>query len=199
MSAWAQSKQARRAQLEAELASRILALPDKRFGVGLADPGWRFEPYSRITGMDRAADNHYATSSLETIKAIDVRSFMAADSAMFLWSTVPMLPQALEALAAWGFAYKSNLVWVKNHTGTGYWSRNKHELLLIGTRGKIPAPAPGAQWPSVIEAPVGRHSEKPAAFYELVEHYYPTLPKLELFARGKARSGWSVWGAEADA
>ena len=95
-----------------------------------------------------------------------------------------MQPQAHEVMAAWGFAYKSNLVWVKDRFGTGYWSRNKHEMLLIGTRGHVPAPAPGTQWPSAIEAPVGRHSEKPAVFYEIVERYFPALPKIELHARG---------------
>jgi N6-adenosine-specific RNA methylase IME4 len=210
-SAWTMAKQQRRAQLEAELGARILALPAKRYGVGLADPGWRFEPYSRITGMDRAADNHYATSPLEQIKALDVSSVMAKDSVMFLWATVPMLPQALEVLAAWGFVYKSNIAWVKDRVGHGYWSRNKHEHLLIGTRGRIPnkhehlligtrgripAPAPGTQWPSAIEAPIGRHSEKPLVFYDLIESYYPTLPKLELYARA-ARPGWDAWGAEA--
>jgi N6-adenosine-specific RNA methylase IME4 len=190
------AKQQRRAQLEGELGTKILALPTKQYGLGVADPGWRFEPYSRITGMDRAADNHYATSPLEQIKALSVASIMAKDSALFLWATVPMLPQALEVLAAWGFAYKSNFVWVKNRAGTGYWSRNKHEHLLIGTRGQIPAPAPGTQWPSAIEAPVGRHSEKPAIFYEIIESYYPTLPKVELFARA-ARLQWDCWGFEA--
>jgi N6-adenosine-specific RNA methylase IME4 len=189
------AKQQRRAQFEAELGARILALPTKRYGVGLADPGWRFERYSRITGMDRAADNHYRTEPLEEIKALDVRSFMAPDSVMFLWATVPMLMQAGEVLEAWGFPYKSNFTWNKDRVGTGYWSRNKHQHLLVGTRGKIPAPAPGTQWPSVIDAPVGRHSEKPVIFYELVESYYPTLPKIEPFARA-ARPGWSCWGLE---
>jgi N6-adenosine-specific RNA methylase IME4 len=195
-SAQAIAKQARRAELEAELGARILALPTKQYGVGLADPGWRFEPYSRVTGMDRAADNHYRTAPLEEIKALDVRSFMAPDAVMFLWTTVPMLMQAGDVLEAWGFLYKSNFTWVKDRVGTGYWSRNKHEHLLIGTRGKIPAPAPGTQWPSVIDAPVGRHSEKPAVFYELIESYYPTLPKLELYAR-TSRPGWDCWGLEA--
>jgi N6-adenosine-specific RNA methylase IME4 len=162
--------------------------------VGLADPGWRFEPYSRITGMDRAADNHYATSPLETIKAIDVSSIAAADAVLFLWATVLMT--AGEVFEAWGFMYKSNFVWVKNRVGTGYRSRNKHEHLLLGTRGKIPAPAPGTQRPSAIDAPIGRHSEKPAIFYELIESYFPTPPKIELFARS-ARPGWDVWGLEA--
>jgi hypothetical protein len=146
-SAWTIEKQQRRARLEAELGARILALPTKQYGVGLADPGWRFEPYSRITGMDRAADNHYATSPVEQIKALAVPSIMARDSVMFLWATVPMLTQALEVLVAWGFTYKSNIAWVKNragnHIGTGYWSHNEHEHLLIGTRGEIPALAPG--------------------------------------------------------
>jgi N6-adenosine-specific RNA methylase IME4 len=136
-------KRERRARREAELGERQRALPDQRYGVILADPPWRFEPYSRITGMDRAADNHYPTSAFEEIKALAVGSIAAPDCVLFLWATVPMQPQAHEVMAAWGFAYKSNLVWVKDRVGTGYWSRNKHELLLIGTRGRVPAPAPG--------------------------------------------------------
>jgi N6-adenosine-specific RNA methylase IME4 len=201
-SAWTTAKQQRRAQLEAELATSILTLPDKRYGVLNADPGYRFEPYSRVTGMDRAVDNHYATSPTERIKAIEVASISAPDSVLFLWATVPMLKHALAVMEAWGFAYKSNFAWVKTsrdgslRLGTGYWSRNCHELLLVGTRGKIPAPAPGTQWPSVIHASVGRPSEKPAIFYELIETYYPNLPRIELFARA-ARAGFDRWGAEA--
>jgi N6-adenosine-specific RNA methylase IME4 len=122
---------------------RQRALPDRRYGVILADPPWRFEPYSRITGMDRAADNHYPTSALA------VRSIAARDCALFLWATVPMLLQAHEVMAAWGFTYKSNFAWVKNRMGTGFWNRNKHELLLVGTRGHVPAPAMGTQAVSV--------------------------------------------------
>jgi hypothetical protein len=80
---------------------------------------------------------------------------------LFLWATVPMLPHALEVMAASGFSYKSSFVWVKPRAGTGYWNRNQHELLLVGTKGNVPAPAAGTQWSSVIEAPTGRHSEKP--------------------------------------
>ena len=89
----------------------------------------------------------------------------------------------------WGFEYRTNFVWAKDRAGTGYWARNKHELLLVGTRGTIPAPAPGTQWESLIEAPVGEHSAKPEAFAEMIERLYPTLPKIELFARGKAKGG----------
>lgn len=190
-------KERRRTQREADLAEQIQDLPERKYGVVVADCEWRFEPYSRVTGMDRAADNHYPTSDLEAIKQRPVWRLAADDCVLFLWATAPMLPQALEVMQAWGFAYKSHLIWLKDRIGTGYWLRNKHELLLIGTRGSIPAPAPGTQHPSVIAAPVGAHSAKPEVFLELIEGHFPTLPKIELNRRGPPRPGWDAWGAEA--
>jgi N6-adenosine-specific RNA methylase IME4 len=160
----AAEKKGRREEREAELAKKILALPAKHYGVVLADPPWRFEPYSRETGMDRAADNHYPTALLDEILAFDVPSISADDCALFLWATMPMLPQALDVMRAWGFAYRTGAIWAKDKTGTGYWFRNKHELLLVGVKGRVPAPAQGAQWPSVVEAKVAAHSEKPKIF-----------------------------------
>jgi len=191
-------KRARREQRERNLAARILALPDKRYGVILADPGWQFEPWSRTTGMDRAADNHYPTSITEVIAALDVASIAADDCVLFLWATVPMIEAALMVMRAWGFTYKSQLVWDKEVAGTGYWFRNQHEILLVGTRGKVPAPAMGKQWLSVIIERRRAHSVKPEQVYALIESYFPNLPKIELFAR-TARAGWSRWGAEAPA
>jgi N6-adenosine-specific RNA methylase IME4 len=72
---------------------------------------------------------------------------------------------------------------------TGYWNRNQHELLLLGTKGNIPAPSPGTQFPSVICAPRGRHSEKPEIVYEMIERLFPNLPKIEVFARKTRHSG----------
>jgi len=191
-------KKTARAVKENLLGERQARLPDKRFGVIVADPEWQFEPHSRETGMDRAADNHYPTSPLDVIKARPVASIAADDCVLFLWATAPMLPQALEVMAAWGFAYVSQAVWVKDRVGTGYWFRNKHELLLVGTKGKVPAPAMGTQSPSAIEFPVGMHSGKPHVFLEMIETYYPTLPKIELNRRGSARPGWDAWGNEAE-
>lgn len=181
---------------ERVLAGIQLALPEKKYGVIYADPEWRFEPYSRETGMDRAADNHYPTSATEAICARPVGEIAADDCVLFLWATVPMLPDALKVIAAWRFEYKSHAVWIKDRIGTGYWFRNAHELLLVGTRGNIPAPALGTQWPSAVEAAVGKHSAKPDRFYELIEEYFPNLPKIELNAR-RARAGWDAWGNEA--
>jgi N6-adenosine-specific RNA methylase IME4 len=187
-----------RERRERELAAKQCALPDSRYGVILADPPWRFKVYSRETGMDRAADNHYPTQETADICAIDVARIAAPDCVLFLWATVPMLPQALDVMKVWGFAYKSQCMWIKDRIGTGYWFRNKHEILLVGTRGHVPAPAMGMQWSSVIEAPVREHSVKPERFLELIENYFPNLPKIELHRRGAARPGWSSWGLESE-
>lgn len=196
------AKKARRTERETILAEKIKALPDEKFGVIVADPEWRFEPYSRETGMDRAADNHYPTSDLDVIKARPVASIAAPDCVLFLWATAPMMPQALDVMAAWGFDYVTQAVWVKQRTGegrgSGYWFTGEHEILLVGTRGKVVAPAPGMQFPSVIYAPVGEHSAKPVEALEIVEAYFPNLPKIELNRRGPARVGWSAWGQEAE-
>jgi N6-adenosine-specific RNA methylase IME4 len=191
-------KQARRAEREQQLGERVRALPEKKYGVILADPEWRFEPWSRETGMDRAADNHYPTSCTEVIAARDVPSIAADDCVLFLWGTIPMLPHALLVMAAWGFDYVSNYAWGKDKIGPGYWNREKHEHLLIGTRGKIPCPAPGTQWDSFVMSPRGEHSEKPERFLQMIETYFPTLPKIELNRRGAPRPGWDAWGNEAD-
>ena len=189
-------KKESRARREATLAVKQRALPDKRYGVIYSDCEWQFQPYSRESGMDRAADNHYPTTSTNDLVLRDVGKIAAKDSVLFHWATAAMLKAALRVMDGWGFEYKSHFIWGKDRIGTGYWSRNKHELLLIGTRGNIPAPAMGEQWESLIMAPVGEHSAKPDAFYELIEAYFPNLPKIELNAR-RARPGWDVWGLEA--
>ena len=135
-------KQQRRAEREAELGAKQLALPAKRYGVIYADPPWRFEVYSRDTGLDRDASNHYPVQALEKIKALDVASIAAPDCVLFLWATAPMLPEALEVMAAWGFAYKTNFVWAKDRAGTGYWARNQHEHPARRNARRIPAPLP---------------------------------------------------------
>jgi N6-adenosine-specific RNA methylase IME4 len=199
VSAKTHAKKIKRDAREQTLAAKQLALPNKRYGVIVADPEWRFEPWSRHTGLDRAADNHYSTSCTEVIAARDVQSIAADDCVLFLWATGPMLPHALLIMATWGFNYKSHYVWGKDKVGTGFWNREKHELLLIGTRGNVPCPAPGTQWDSLIMAPRGRHSAKPECFLDMIEQYFPTLPKIELNRRGAPRPGWDAWGNEADA
>jgi N6-adenosine-specific RNA methylase IME4 len=191
-------KQVNRDNKERDLAKRTitasLELGTKLYGVIYADPPWRFEPYSRDTGMDRSAENHYPTMTTEELMALYPPA--ATDAVLFLWATVPMLLEAMRLMTCWGFRYRSHFVWVKHKAGTGYWNRNRHELLLIGTKGNIPAPAPGEQYESVITFDAGKHSAKPFAFREIIEDMFPHLPRLEMFHRGEQYIGWAFWGNE---
>jgi N6-adenosine-specific RNA methylase IME4 len=174
-----------------------MALPEKKYGLIMADPEWHDEVWSEETGMDRHAANHYPTSSAEVIAARPVGSIAADDSVLGLWTTNQHLKAAMGVMEAWGFEYKSNYVWGKDRISTGRWNRSRHEILLIGTRGSPPCPAPGTQWDSLQLAPKGEHSVKPDLFMQMMEEYYPTLPKIELNARVQ-RPGWDWWGNPAD-
>jgi N6-adenosine-specific RNA methylase IME4 len=114
---------------------------------------------------------------------------------LFLWATSPKLSEALEVIKAWGFEYRTNMVWIKDQIGMGYYARQQHGLLLIAKRGNLPMPLPENRPASVIHAARQKHSAKPVEFYEAIERMYPTLPKIELFAR-RQRKGWAAWGAE---
>jgi N6-adenosine-specific RNA methylase IME4/ParB-like chromosome segregation protein Spo0J len=167
-------------------------MPGGLYEVICADPPWQMgNPDGPL-----APEKHYPTMPLEEIKALEPRA--ADNSVLFLWAVTCLLPQALEVIAAWGFEHKSCLVWVKPSIGPGVWVRNRHELLLIATKGSFSPPDPEDRVDSVIEAPRGRHSEKPACVYELIERMYPHASKLELFAR-RRRPGWAVWGNEVPA
>jgi N6-adenosine-specific RNA methylase IME4 len=189
-----------RASREEILGHRIRALPDKRFGVIYADPEWRFQVYSRETGLDRSPDGHYPTSETAAIAERRVQDIAAPACVLGCWATAPMLPQALYVVGQWGFEYVTHAVWRKvragKRRGTGYWLTGEHEIFILAKRGPVVPPAPGRQWPSWFEAPVGDHSAKPTWGLELLEDYYPTLPRIELNARA-ARPGWDSWGLEA--
>lgn len=194
-------KRHRRVAKLAAIGAKAEALPGgRRYPVILADPPWKFETYSEA-GLDRSAENHYPVMALDEIKALPVGEAAADDAVLFLWVTVPFLAAGIDVLRAWGFTYKSNYVWRKDQRATGYWGWDLHEHVLIATRGDIPAPLMGTQCESVFDAPVAGHSVKPAIFHEIIEGYYPDVPRLEMFARidkaEDARPGWDVWGNEA--
>lgn len=167
-------------------------MPTGPFDLVYADPAWQL---GHPDGA-HSPENHYPTLPLEEIKALRVPA--AEDAVLFLWAVNMLMPQALEVMVAWGFSYKAQLVWVKESPALGNWVRNQHELLLIGRKGKFPTPDPEDRPGSVIQAKRGRHSEKPACVYELIERMYPHASKLELFARGTSRAGWVAWGNEAE-
>jgi N6-adenosine-specific RNA methylase IME4 len=139
--------------------------------------------------------HHYPVMSLAEVCALPVADLAADDCVLFLWTTVPLWRKAFEVLDAWGFEYKSGLVWDKEIPGMGYWVRGQHELLLLATKGHPPPPLTENVPTSVIRERRREHSRKPEASYALIERVFPDLPKLELFAR-QPRPGWEVWGNE---
>jgi N6-adenosine-specific RNA methylase IME4 len=164
-----------------------------KYHVIYADPPWQ---YDFATSDARKIENQYETMTVEQICALAVPTIAEVDSVLFLWATSPKLLDAIRVMAAWDFTYKTSMVWVKDKIGMGYYARQRHELLLIGTRGNLPVPDPENRPDSVIEAPRLAHSEKPSRFHEVIEAMYPSLARVELFAR-KNRDGWTAWGDQA--
>jgi N6-adenosine-specific RNA methylase IME4 len=159
-----------------------------------ADPAWEYE---HVKTESRAIENHYPTMSLFEICDLPVSSIATQDAILFMWATNPKLAEAIQVIVAWGFTYRTNMVWVKDRIGMGYYARSQHELLLIATRGSIPTPEPANRPASVIEAPRLEHSAKPELVYGLIEAMYPEFQKVELFARNR-REGWAAWGNQSN-
>lgn len=170
---------------------------DRFYPVYYLDPPWRFGVRSEVTGREKSAENHYPTMTTDEIVALLVDLIGGdAPGVIFLWATNPMLLDALRVMEACGFTYVHHWIWDKEVAGTGYWGRDRHELLLIGRRGDVAAPLPGTQPETVHRERKGRHSAKPGFFAEQIERLYPGIAKLELFCRSP-RPGWDVWGFEA--
>jgi len=184
------ANQIRQALRDAELPAP-LQLPDGPFELIYADPPWRL-PGS--PDSSRAVENHYPTMPLAEIKGLQMPA--AGDALLFLWGVNSMTGEALDVITAWGFSYLTNFAWVKDKWGLGQYNRCQHELLHIGRRGNYPPPPTNRRQSSVIDARRGRHSAKPTSVYDLIEAMYPRASKLELFARGTVRPGWSCWGNE---
>lgn len=176
---------------------------DQRFSTVLADPPWQFQNRTGKVAPEHRRLNRYGTMTLDDIKALPVGSFCASTAHLYLWVPNALLPDGLAVLAAWGFQYKSNLVWHKirkdggpDGRGVGFYFRNTTELILFGVRGKNARTLqPGRSQVNIICSQKREHSRKPDEAYDLIERCSPG-PFLEMFARG-ARPGWSAWGNQA--
>ena len=166
------------------------------FDVILADPPWAFASNSEAK-PGRNARRHYPCMKVAEIAAMPVTDWAAKSALLLMWTTSPFLPDAIDVIRAWGFKYKSHIVWDKGRIGTGYWARSSHEPLLIATRGKFPCPKPALFPTSVIAAARRAHSRKPDDVHQIVDARIPDARKLELFAR-QERDGWEAWGNETD-
>ena len=184
-------KQARRV-LAADKPA-VASVPAGKFAVICADPPWQYSN----SGFNGNPSDHYPTMTTPEICAHPVASCIHERAALFLWAVNPMLKDALSVMNAWGFAYKTNFVWIKDRATygkLGFYNYGRHELLLLGTRGSF-LPDAKSLPQSVIEAPKSKHSRKPERVYRLIEKLYPDVPRLEVFGR-KKRPSWTVWGNE---
>lgn len=167
---------------------------DRLYPVVYADPPWRYE---HSMTDNRKIENQYPTMSLQEICDLPVSDIAPPDAVLFLWTTSPKLAESMDVIDAWGFVYRTCIIWDKERIGMGYYARQQHELLLIASRGDIPVPEPGNRPNSVIRIKRdSEHSAKPQEFYGLIERMYPEYDRIELFARNN-RNGWAAWGNQA--
>lgn len=172
-----------------------------QFSTILADPPWQFQNRTGKMAPEHKRLSRYSTLSLDDIKAIPVASVAGTASHLYLWVPNALLAEGLAVLEAWGFTYKSNLVWHKirkdggpDGRGVGFYFRNVTELVLFGVRGSMRTLPPGRRQVNFLATQKREHSRKPDEFYDIVESCSPG-PYLELFARHR-REGWENWGNE---
>lgn len=188
----------------ADAAADLLAFAgSRRFATILADPPWRFTNRTGKVAPEHRRLSRYGTLTLGQIEALPVATIVEPTAHLYLWVPNALLPEGLRVMQAWGFAYKTNLVWHKRRRdggsdgrGVGFYFRNVTEILLFGTRGKNARTlAPGRRQVNMIETRKREHSRKPDEQYAVIESC-SRGPYLELFARG-TRPGWTYWGNQA--
>ena len=188
-----------------DAAGSLLAKADgRRFGAILADPPWQFQNKTGKVAPEHRRLSRYATLTLDDIKRLPVAQVAADVAHLYLWVPNALLPEGLAVMQAWGFRYKSNLVWHKvrkdggsDGRGVGFYFRNVTELVLFGVRGRNARTlAAGRRQVNYLSSRKREHSRKPDELYPVIEACSPG-PFLELFARG-VQDGWTAWGNQAN-
>lgn len=201
------SKAINKAKFEARRQERLQAIEAKRannqplasslgtFGVIYADPPWNYLGELSVG---------YPCMSTQEICEMPIQGICAEDAVLFMWCSSSLLPEALQVVSAWGFSFKTSMVWDKQVAGQGAYCRQMHETLLIATKGQVPEVPFSARPPSVLKYARLEHSRKPREVCDLIDAMYPELPKVELFCRGEPSPGiagspaWAGWGNECD-
>jgi N6-adenosine-specific RNA methylase IME4 len=194
----------RAVDMKREAAESLLSVAgDQKFGTILADPPWQFTNRTGKVAPEHRRLSRYGTMTLDEICALPISRISQDPAHLYLWVPNALLPDGLKVMAAWGFQYKSNIVWHKvrkdggsDGRGVGFYFRNVTELLLFGVRGKNARTlAAGRRQVNLLATRKREHSRKPDELYEIVEAC-SWGPRIELFARG-TRPDWFVWGNEA--
>jgi N6-adenosine-specific RNA methylase IME4 len=176
----------------------------KKFSTVLADPPWQFQNRTGKMAPEHKRLNRYPTMSLQEILELPVSNVLSDTAHLYLWVPNALLPDGLSVLKAWGFEYKSNLIWYKirkdggpDRRGVGFYFRNVTEVILFGVKGKNARTLDaGRRQENIIVSQKREHSRKPDEQYKIIESCSPG-PYLELFARG-SRPNWTCWGNQAE-
>ena len=172
----------------------------RRFHTITADPPWQFTNRTGKIAPEHRRLARYTTMRTDDICALPVSQLAESPAHLYMWVPNALLPEGLAVMKAWGFDYKSNIVWHKirkdggsDGRGVGFYFRNVTEVLLFGVRGKNARTlAPGRRQVNMIETRKREHSRKPDEQYAVIEAC-SRGPFLELFARG-TRPGWHLLG-----
>jgi len=175
----------------------------KKYKTIYADPPWQFQNRTGKVAPEHKRLSRYTTMKLDEIKKLPVSEVTDEKSHLYLWVPNALLPDGLEVMKAWGFEYKTNLIWEKvrkdgepDGRGVGFYFRNVTEILLFGIKGNNNRTLqPGRSQVNLLRSMKREHSRKPDEFITLIENC-SSGPYLELFARGD-RDNWDMWGNQA--
>ena len=176
-----------------------MKLPNKKYEIIYADPPWKYK--DTASSGERGASFKYDVQDHKWICSLPVKNITADDCVLFMWVTMPQLPNVFEIIKAWGFEYKTcGFTWVKKNKikdswfmGMGNWTRSNPELCLLSVKGK--PKRVDASVLSVVDTPIEKHSKKPDIVKNYIVKLCGNLPRIELFARQRTQ-GWDVWGDE---
>jgi len=170
------------------------------YSIVYADPCWNYAGREQHNKKEanKSVEEHYPTMTLEELKKLKVPEICHKDCLLFMWTSSPHLPQAIELMTSWGFEYKTiAFVWYKQKTNPGYYTMSECELCLVGKKGNIPRPRGARNIRQFLSEERGRHSAKPVEIRKRIELMFPEQKKIELFSREKVE-GWDAWGNEVE-
>lgn len=177
----------------------MIGLPQGKFGTILADPPWKFDNRTGKMAPEHKRLFRYQTMTNDEIIHFPVKQLALPQSHLYLWVPNALIALGLQVMEAWGFTYKTNIVWYKvrkdggpDRRGVGFYFRNVTEIILFGVRGNLRTFQPGRTMPNIIVSMKREHSRKPEQLYSIIEKCSPG-PYLELFNR-VPRDGWTCWG-----
>jgi N6-adenosine-specific RNA methylase IME4 len=180
----------RREEIKENLVLHELKPTDKKYRIIYADPPWQYG--NAMPEYVTEPQDYYSLMSTSDICEMPVKEITEENAVLFIWSTSPHLPEALEVVKSWGFKYKTTFIWDKIKHNMGHYNSVRHEILLVCTKGSC-TPDVKKLFDSVVSIERTAHSKKPDEFRNIIDTLYTYGNKIELFARESIK-GWDVFG-----